>query len=66
MLFECRHYQFERHCYLRQKLHCKAESFSHLLTKPNALEPLFRFISSMNRFKPQSNLTPPTLTAWLT
>ncbi|KNZ78856.1 hypothetical protein J132_09539 [Termitomyces sp. J132] len=50
-LFECLHYQQERHVHLRTKLRCKAESLQHLLATADALKYLFRFIRSTQRFK---------------
>jgi ribonuclease HI len=51
-LFECPHYQHERHT-LRQKLKRKADSLSFLLTKPEAVKPLLNYIHSTKRFKTQ-------------
>jgi hypothetical protein len=49
-LFECPHYQHERHA-LRQKLKCNADSLSFLLSKPEAMKPLLRYIHATKHFK---------------
>lgn len=50
-LLECPHYQFERHCHFRRKLKRKAESLSHILSSPDALLHLIRYIHATKRFK---------------
>ncbi|KAF5386072.1 hypothetical protein D9615_002179 [Tricholomella constricta] len=50
-LLVCPHYQFERHHHLRRNLRRKAESLSHLLSSPDALKHLLRFIHATKRFK---------------
>ncbi|KAF8065221.1 hypothetical protein FPV67DRAFT_1418969, partial [Lyophyllum atratum] len=50
-LIVCPHYQNERHRHLRQKLQRKAESLSFLLTSPDALKHVIRFIHATKRFK---------------
>ncbi|KNZ76856.1 hypothetical protein J132_07042, partial [Termitomyces sp. J132] len=54
LINECRHYQFERHRYLRRKLRQKAESLSFLFTSPAALKPLFQFIHATKRLEPRA------------
>ncbi|KAF5374631.1 hypothetical protein D9615_008911 [Tricholomella constricta] len=50
-LLICPRYQHERHLHLRRNLKRKAESISYLLTSPDALKHLLRFVHATKRFK---------------
>lgn len=51
-LFICPHYQHERHI-IRRKLRRKAESLPYLLSSPEAVKPLIRYIHATKRFQTQ-------------
>jgi ribonuclease HI len=56
-LFQCPHYQQERHM-LRRKLKRSANSLSFLLSNPQAVKPLLKYIIATKRFQNLSNNQP--------
>ncbi|KAF8154759.1 hypothetical protein B0H34DRAFT_615375, partial [Crassisporium funariophilum] len=49
-LLLCPHYQHERHRHLRRTLGRKAESLPYILSSPDALAHLLRFVHATKRF----------------